>query len=158
LSCAPALVTLAFSEAERSTALGVYTMLSALASTLGPLLGGQFVALWGWSAVFYFRVPLALIAAVLTLYWVQQPVRVRHDQRFDSLGAATLTAAIAGLLLALNQGHRLGWFALPTLLLGGGAWSCLGFCLWHEIRCAEPVIDLRLFRHAAFSIANMAHV
>ena len=32
LSCAPALVTLAFPEAERGTALGTYTMLSALAS------------------------------------------------------------------------------------------------------------------------------
>ena len=158
LSCAPALVTLAFPEAERGTALGVYTMLSALASTLGPLLGGQFVALWGWPAVFYFRVPLALIAAVLTLFWVQQPVGVRPGQRFDSLGAVALTAAIAGLLLALNQGNRLGWSALPTLFCAAGAWSCLGFCIWYELRCAEPVIDLRLFRHTAFSIANMAHV
>ena len=81
LSCAPALVTLAFPEAERGTALGVYTMLSALASTLGPLLGGQF-ALWGWPAVFYFRVPLALIAAVLTVFWVQQPVGVRPGTAF----------------------------------------------------------------------------
>ena len=123
LSCAPALVTLAFPEAQRGRALGMYTMLSALASTLGPLLGGQLVALWGWSAVFYFRVPIALIAAVLTISWVQQPVRLSLGQRFDSLGAAALTAAIAGLLLALNQGNRLGWFALPTLLLGGGAWE-----------------------------------
>ena len=158
MSCAPALITLAFPEAQRGTALGVYTMLSALASTLGPLLGGQLVALWGWSAVFYFRVPIALIAAVLTVCWVQQPRGVSPGQRFDSLGAVTLTAAIAGLLLALNQGNRLGWSALPTLLLGGGAWSCLGFCIWYELHCAEPVIDLRLFRRAAFSIANMAHV
>jgi EmrB/QacA subfamily drug resistance transporter len=158
LSCAPALVTLAFPEAQRGTALGVYTLLSALASTLGPLLGGQFVALWGWPAVFYFRVPLALVAAVLTIGWVQQPAGVRSGQHFDSLGAAMLTVAIAGLLLALNQGNRLGWSALPTLLLGSGALACLGFCIWYELRSAEPVIDLRLFRHTAFSIANMAHV
>ena len=158
LSCAPALVTLAFPEAERSTVLGVYTMLVAVASTLGPLLGGQLVALWGWSAVFYCRVPIALIAAVLTVFWVRQPVVVAPGQRFDSVGAATLTAAIAGLLLALNQGNRLGWLALPTLLVGGGAGSCLGFFMWHELRCVEPVLDLRLFRHAAFSIANIAHV
>src|SRR5262250_713285 len=157
-SCAPALVTLAFPEAERGTALGVYTMLSALASTLGPLLGGQFVALWGWPAVFYFRVPLALIAAILTVFWVQQPVGVRPGQRFDSLGAATLTAAIAGLLLALNQGNHLGWLTLPTLLVGGSAAGCLGWFIWHELRCAEPVLDLRLFRHVAFSMAHMAHV
>jgi EmrB/QacA subfamily drug resistance transporter len=158
LSCAPALATLAFPEAERGHVLGVYTMLSALASTLGPLLGGQLVALWGWSAVFYFRVPIALLAAVFTLLWVQQPVVVAPGQRFDSLGAATLTAAIVGLLLALNQGSRLGWLALPTLLVGAGAVGCLGLFIWHERRCVEPVLDLRLFRHAAFSMANIAHV
>src|SRR5215471_2287865 len=158
LSCAPALVTLAFPEAERGHVLGVYTMLSAVASTLGPLLGGQFVALWGWPAVFYFRVPIALLAAVLTVFWVRQPVVVAAGQRFDSVGAATLTAAIAGLLLALNQGNHLGWLALPTLLVGCSAASCLGWFIWHELRCAEPVLDLRLFRHAAFSMAHMAHV
>src|SRR5262252_9401611 len=88
LSCAPALVTLAFPEAERGKVLGVYTMLAAVASTLGPLLGGQFIARWGWPAVFYFRMPMALIAAVLTVCWVQQPRGVRPGQRFDSLGAA----------------------------------------------------------------------
>ena len=158
LSCAPALVTSAFPEAERGPVLGVYTMLAAVASTLGPLLGGQLVALWGWSAVFYFRVPIALSAAVLTLFWVRQPVVVAPGQRFDSIGAVTLTAAIAGVLLALNQSNRLGWLALPTLLVGGGAGGCLGFFIWHELRCAEPVLDLRLFRHAAFSIANIVPV
>ena len=158
LSCAPALVTLAFPETERSKVLGVYTMFSAVASTCGPLLGGPLVALWGWPAVFYFRVPIALLGAVLTVCWVRQPVVVAPGQRFDSLGAATLTAAITGLLLALNQGNRLGWLALPTLLVGGSAAGCLGFFIWHERRCAEPVIDLRLFRHAAFALANMAHV
>ena len=158
LSCAPALVTLAFPEAERGKVLGVYTMLAAVASTLGPLLGGQLVTLWGWSAVFYFRVPIALIAAGLTVFWVRQPVVVAPGQRFDSIGAVTLTAAIAGLLLALNQGNRLGWLALPTLLVGGGAGGCLGFFIWHALRDTEPVLDLRLFRHAAFSIANIAHV
>jgi predicted MFS family arabinose efflux permease len=85
-------------------------------------------------------------------------VIVTPGQRFDSVGAVTLTAAIAGLLLALNQGNRLGWLALPTLLVGGGAWGCLGFFIWHTRRCAEPVLDLRLFRHAAFAMANLAHV
>jgi EmrB/QacA subfamily drug resistance transporter len=158
LSCAPALVTLAFPEAERGKVLGVYTMLSAVASTCGPLLGGLLVALWGWPAVFYCRVPIALSAMVLTAFWVRQPVVVTPGQRFDSVGAVTLTAAIAGLLLALNQGNRLGWLALPTLLVGGGAWGCLGFFIWHARRCAEPVLDLRLFRHAAFAAANLAHV
>ncbi len=158
VSCAPALVTLAFPEAERGKALGFYTMCTSIAATLGPLLGGPLLTLWGWPAVFYGRVPLAVLAALLTAGWVRQPVAVRPGQRFDRLGAVTMTTAIAGLLLALTQGNRLGWWALPTLGAGSGALGCLGVFLWHTTRCAEPVIDLRLFRHAGFSVAHIAHI
>jgi EmrB/QacA subfamily drug resistance transporter len=158
LSCAPALATLAFDEAERSKVLGIYTMLSAVASTLGPLVGGPLVALWGWSAVYYFRVPIAVLAALLTVVLVRQPVVVLPSQRFDALGAVTLTAAIAGLLLLLNRGNHLGWLSLPMLVLCGGACGCVGFFVYHEARCAEPMVDLRLFRHAAFSMAYLAAV
>lgn len=156
LSCGPALATLAFPDSARSKVLGVYTMLSAVASTLGPLVGGQVVALWGWPAVYYFRVPVALLSAVLVGLLVQQPVAVQPGQRFDGLGAATLTIAIAGLLLIFNRGPQLSWWVL--LLLLGTAGVCLGFFIWHERRLGEPVIDLGLFRHAAFAIANLAHV
>jgi hypothetical protein len=44
------------------------------------------------------------------------------------------------------------------LLLLGTAGVCLGFFIWHERRLREPVLDLGLFRHAAFAIANLAHV
>jgi EmrB/QacA subfamily drug resistance transporter len=158
LSCAPALATLAFAEAERSRVLGIYTMLSAIASTLGPLVGGPLVALWGWSAVYYFRVPIAVLAALLTVLLVRQPIVVLPSQRFDGPGAVTLTAAIAGLLLLLNRGNHLGWLSLPMLLLCGGACGCLGFFVYHEARCAEPMLDLRLFRHTTFAIANLAAV
>lgn len=157
-SCAPALVTLSFPEEDRAKVLGVYTMLSAAAASLGPLLGGQLVALWGWPAVFFCRVPLALISAVLTLALLRQPAVVTTKQRFDTLGAATLTATIAGVLLALNYGNRLGWLSWPTLGLGLGVCACLVVCIRHELRCPEPVINLRLFQHPAFTIANIAYV
>ena len=158
LSCAPALITLAFPESERSKALGLYTMLTAIVATLGPLLGGQLVTLWGWSAVFYFRVPIALLAALLTIIWVRQPVAVTPGQRFDYLGSLTLTAAIVGVLLAMNQGNRAGWTAPLTLCLGSAAVICLAICIWQELHCAEPIIELRLFRHMAFSLANVVPV
>lgn len=157
-SCGPALATLSFPEATRARALGMYTMLSAVAATAGPLLGGQLVALWGWQAVYYFRVPIALLAALLTWLFLRQPVDVRPGQRFDGLGAVTLTVAIAGILLVLNRGHHFGWTSAPTLLALGVAGGCLGLFIRHELRTPEPVIDIRLFRHLAFTIANLAHV
>jgi EmrB/QacA subfamily drug resistance transporter len=157
LSCGPALATLSFAETERSRILGFYTMLVAAASTLGPLLGGLLVQRWGWPAVFFFRAPIALVAALLVTWLVRQPVAIKPGQRFDAIGAVTLTLSLIGFLLAFNRGNDLGWLSGSTLGLAGGACACLGWFIWQEQHCTEPVIDLTLFRYAAFSIANLAH-
>ena len=66
LSCGAALVTRIYGEERRGRALGIYTMMMALGLTLGPLLGGVLVALWDWSAVFWFRIPIAIAALLLS--------------------------------------------------------------------------------------------
>jgi len=60
ISCAPALVTSLYPEARRSHALGIFTLMFALGSAVGPLIGGALVAHWGWPSVFWFRAPIAL--------------------------------------------------------------------------------------------------
>src|SRR5207247_3104894 len=62
ISCAPALVTSLYPEARRSHALGIFTLMFALGSAVGPLIGGALVAHWGWPSVFWFRAPIALTA------------------------------------------------------------------------------------------------
>ena len=47
ISCAPALVTSLYPEARRSHALGIFTLMFALGSAVGPLIGGALVARWG---------------------------------------------------------------------------------------------------------------
>ncbi len=65
ISCAPALVTGFYPEARRAHALGIFTLMFALGSATGPLIGGVLVARWGWPGVFWFRAPIALGALVL---------------------------------------------------------------------------------------------
>jgi EmrB/QacA subfamily drug resistance transporter len=158
LSCGPALVTLVFPEEERGKILGLYNMLYAIAAALGPLVGGLLVAQWGWSAVYYFRVPLAVLSAGLMLLLLRHPTTVKPGQRFDVPGAIALTVALAGLLFAFNRAQHLGWLTLQALLLFVGAGGCLAFFIWHETRCAEPIIALSLFRQPAFTIANITHM
>src|SRR6266581_6133902 len=55
VSCAPAMVTGLFPEARRSRAVGMFTLMYAIGSAAGPVLGGLLVQLWGWPAVFWFR-------------------------------------------------------------------------------------------------------
>jgi MFS family permease len=133
-------------------------MVSAAAHAFGPVVGGLLVAQWGWPAVYFFRVPLAVVSGILMVLCVRQTAVIKPGQHFDVLGACSLTLALAGLLLAFNRAQHLGVLALLPLLLSGGASACLAFFCWHELRCAEPVIDLRLFQRPAFVIANVANI
>src|SRR5437764_11452799 len=89
ISCAPALVTSLYPETRRSHALGIFTLMFALGSAVGPLIGGTLVAHWGWPGVFWFRAPIAL-TSLLFLRGLPQGSSPEGEQRFDNIGAVLL--------------------------------------------------------------------
>src|SRR5438876_7993787 len=101
ISCAPAMVTSLYPEIRRSHALGIFTLMFALGSAVGPLIGGALVARWAWPAVFWFRAPIALIALVF-LRGLPRRAGTGHDQRFDMLGAGLLALGLVSLLLTFT--------------------------------------------------------
>ena len=66
LACGPALSTSLYPEGQRTRALAGFTASQALASTVGPLLAGVLIEIWGWPAVYWFRVPIALVTLALS--------------------------------------------------------------------------------------------
>jgi MFS family permease len=155
ISVAPALVTGQFPEAQRSRAVGLFTMMFAIGSALGPLIGGTLVARWGWPAVFWFRAPVALVA-LLFLEGLPPPVRRREP--LDVLGAALLALGLAALLLAVNRLQHWGDGAgLALALLPVALVSLVGFAVW-EGRVAAPIVNLSAFRRGGFAFINLASV
>jgi MFS family permease len=157
ISCAPALVTSLYPEARRSHALGIFTLMYALGSASGPLIGGLLVAWWGWPGVFWFRAPIAL-TSLLFLRGLPGGERAGagHDQRFDIIGAGLLAAGLAGMLLAINALPRLRNGDALALVLIPAAGLCLAAFVWWENRTPQPVIRVALFRRAGFAIVNLA--
>lgn len=92
LSCAPALVTFLYAEHARTRALSAYGTMTSIASLIAPLAGGLSIALMGWPGVYWFRVPLALLA-LAALPLIQ--TRLRHRP--------TLHASVTG---QTNQIHH----------------------------------------------------
>lgn len=155
ISCAPALVTSLYPEARRSHALGIFTLMYALGSAAGPLIGGAMVARWGWPAVFWFRAPIAL-TSLLLLRGLPQTVGDGRDRRFDIIGAVLLAFGLASLLLALNAlprlrtGDYLAAFLLPAACLS------LVVFVWWEGHAAQPIVRVELFRRLGFALINLA--
>src|SRR6201987_2347401 len=157
VSCAPALVTGMFPEDRRSRAVGMFTLMYAIGSAAGPLLGGVLVQFWGWPAVFWFRAPLALIALLLRAE-TQTTSRPAVREPVDIVGAILLALSISTLLLTLNRLQHLRGHEFLAVLLPATAVTCLlGFFYW-EKRVARPIVNLELFRTGGFAGLNIASV
>jgi len=157
LSCAPALVTGLFPEDRRSRALAAFTMMYALGSAAGPLLGGGLVDLWGWPAVFWFRAPIAVVALIFLEGLPAAPRRGPREP-VDIVGAGVLALAISTLLLTLNQLQHPGRQLFALIAFSGvAAASLFGFVRW-ERRVAQPIVNLDFFRTGGFAAINGASV
>lgn len=155
VSCGPALVTGQFPEEKRSRAVAVFTVMYAVGSAAGPLLGGVLVQIWGWPAVFWFRAPIAF-AALMFLRGLPARSHPGRREPVDILGAVLLALGISTLLLMFNRLQHLDQNGSSTVaLLVIAAASLFAFVRW-ERRIAEPIVNLRLFRNVGFTAVNMA--
>ncbi|HTV90793.1 MAG TPA: MFS transporter [Stellaceae bacterium] len=157
ISCAPALVTGLYPEARRSRALGAFTLIFALGSAVGPLIGGALVARWGWPAVFWFRAPIALTSLVF-VRGLPNDSAAAGERRFDVAGALLLAIGLAALLLGLNALARLRSGDYLSLALLPAAAACFAlFARWEGL-AAQPIVRIELFRRASFALINAAGV
>ena len=161
LATAPALITLTLPAAQRTRGIALYTLAFALSAALGPLIGGALVQTFGWPAVFWMRIPVALIAVAMTLLFVPAPRLAKSNKaatgQFDPLSGVALAVCLATTLLVLGQGAPFGWTSPITLAL---AVTSI-FMLWQfTMRQRDPqrrLIDFSLFRDRAFSVANLSN-
>ncbi|TDO93023.1 MFS transporter [Enemella evansiae] len=84
--------------AARARALGIWSAVSAVATALGPAVGGLLVQALSWRAVFWINVPLVLTALVGTAALVRdhhpEPGSGARPSRLRCLIASVVTAAI----------------------------------------------------------------
>ncbi len=162
LSCGPALITAAAPETMRARMLAIYTMIFALGGALGPLLAGTLVAQWDWSAVYWFRMPLAGAACLFAFALPSPPRAPLRDTQgrgtFDAPGAALLVVFIVVLVLGLDRLRHLP-DGVPVLLLAVLATSAAAYAfVRRELAVAQPIIDVRVFRDAGFALVNVANL
>jgi EmrB/QacA subfamily drug resistance transporter len=148
------------SPRERGRYSGLLGSVMAVATVGGPLLGGLLVdTSWlGWRWCFYVGVPFAAVALVLLQRTLHLPV-TRRRVRIDYLGAAFLTAGVSALLIWVTlAGGTFAWASVETaLFLTGGGLAVVAF-LVTELRAAEPIVPLRLFRDRTTTLAVLASV
>jgi MFS family permease len=155
LSCAPALATSLYPESSRTRALSAFVTSQAIAAAVGPLLGGALVSLWDWPAVYWMRVPVALLALACSGIL---PSPKPDERPFDGWGAALLASTMSALLLALALAQRHGMKLVWPAGLAAAALAGAVVFVRRENRFAEPILRPRLFADPAFAVPNVMNV
>lgn len=157
LSCGPALATSLFSEQQRSRILGLYAMMFGLGGAIGPSLGGWLVDIWGWPAVFWFRLPLALLALLMMLV-LRMPSSVRDSGLLDLKESFWLAITTALLLLTVTQLDQAATYPVLVIVLCVITMWVAGTFINISKRSANPILEPRLFSSFNFTWINVATV
>ncbi len=142
---------------RRGTYLGILGGAWAIASVLGPILGGWFVDTIGWRWAFWFNLPLGILAVVATSVFLRTPTRRKEAPRIDGLGMATLAVVTTAIVFVASLGGRQYAWGSP-IVLGLAAVAIVGSALFVvvERRAAEPIVPLLVFRDRNFDLVTIA--
>ncbi|HET7902595.1 MAG TPA: DHA2 family efflux MFS transporter permease subunit, partial [Candidatus Nanopelagicales bacterium] len=153
-----ALVVEAFPTARRSHAVGLWGASAALASGLGPPIGGALVEWGSWRWAFLVNLPFG-IAALWAGRRLLVESRAPGRRRMPDLVGAGLSAFMLGLLtLGLVKGQDWGWTSVATIACFVGASLLLVGFLMSSHRSRSPLLDPALLRIRAFSVGNTATI
>jgi EmrB/QacA subfamily drug resistance transporter len=149
------IITHAFPPAERGKAIGTWAGVSALALSIGPVVGGFLTEYVSWRAIFFINLPVAVAAVTVTLFAVSESRDETVDRRVDYPGVISLTASLTAIVLALIEGNSWGWSSPGVLaLLGSGAIGLAVFVAI-ELRVVAPMVEFGLFRTRQFIGSNL---
>jgi EmrB/QacA subfamily drug resistance transporter len=151
-----AVIVNTFSESERGAAIGSWTAWGSIAGVLGPLAGGELLAIASWRWIFLINVPLAAlcVALILTAIPKREP-RPAGARRIDFVGALLCASGLGGPVFALIEQPRLGWSSAGVIVPFVAGLLLLALFTAYESRAPDPMLPLRLFRRRNFSAGNI---
>lgn len=140
---------------DRGRSIAMWAAGTTAALAVGPVLAGVILEFAGWGWTF---APTVVLAAGLALVgrWRLPESSAREGRRLDLTGQVTAALAIVALIFAAVEGGAEGWgspTAVSGAIIGGVA---LVIFIVHELRTPSPLVDVRLFRSAAFASAALA--
>ena len=141
---------------QRTVAISVWITSFSVGAAIGPLLGGVLLEWFWWGSVFLLAVPVMALLLVLGPLLLPE-FRDPQAGRLDLVSAALSVAAVLAFIYGLKQLARdgLGWPPALSIVAGVAAGAVF---MRRQRRLADPLLDLRLFRSAAFTAALTTNV
>jgi EmrB/QacA subfamily drug resistance transporter len=149
------IITATFAPRERGRAIGIWAGVSAMALSIGPLLGGLIVDNLNWNWIFFVNVPIGVLGIVVSELVIRESRDTSLEQSIDFPGLVTSGLGLLALCYALIEGNKHGWTSPEILGLFAAAVALLVAFVLVELHQRLPMLDLSLFRISSFAGANV---
>src|SRR5271155_1981859 len=154
---AQAIMADSFEPHLRGLAFSLYGIVTVLAPSIGPTLGGWITDNYSWNWIFYINIPVGLLALALTQRLVEDPPWNVPDKKnlfkLDYVGMSLLVISMGSLQIMLDKGEENDWFG-SHFIVGFAITFLISFIAliaW-EWFAKNPLMDLKLFKIRNFAV------
>ena len=147
-----------FPRKQHGMAMAAFGLGVVVAPIIGPLLGGWLTDNYSWRWMFYINIPIGLMSLYLMGRFLEDPPYIKESRpgSIDAIGFAFLIIWLSTLQIVLDKGQQEDWFASTWI-----SWfsvisvSAVAMLILRELRTAEPIVDLRVFKNRNFWVGNL---
>ena len=140
-----------FPKEKATLATVIWAMTTLIGPVAGPILGGIICDNYGWSWIFFIKVPIAAAGGLVLMMLLKGQPDPKSKAFIDKVGLGLLIVWVGALQIMLDEGRNKDWFASPEIRILGiiAAIGFLCFLIW-ELTEKNPIVDLKIFRHRGF--------
>ena len=154
-----------FPPEEQGMAMAIFSMVVMIGPAIGNVLGGVITDQAAWPWIFYINVPIGAVGILMTIQNVHEfeDVKIANRARaalqkkhLDIAGMILMVVFVGSLQYLFEQGPQDDWFYAPGIRISAflAGVSFVGFII-RELTATAPVVNLRLFKDAAFASSTL---
>jgi EmrB/QacA subfamily drug resistance transporter len=141
---------------RRGAVMGAFGVPMLLGPALGPVLAGWFLEFADWRWIFLINVPVGALAVFYGLRALPALPAQGTVGGIDLLGFVLGPLAFASLSYGIGESSTEGWGGASNLTGIAVGLVALVLFVARELTAREPLLELRVFRSRAFSLAILA--
>ncbi|MBO5738538.1 DHA2 family efflux MFS transporter permease subunit [bacterium] len=147
-----------YPKAEQPKAMSIFSSGIVIAPIIGPIVGGWLTTNLSWNYVFFISIPFCIAAFIMVTMYIEDPpyLKSKTSYSFDYIGMLFLIIWIATFQVMVDNGQKNGWFDSPYIMKLGIT-SLIAFIslIWWELRCKNPLLDLKIFKNWNFTVGTI---
>ena len=155
-SAGPALLADALPPKDIGKGMGMLNASISAGFIVGPVIGGMLLNWIDWRSIFYVRLPLGVIATIMSVIFLKPDQTSSRQFQFDKVGMLLSVSGLFCLVFGVNQISRMGLTSWTVIgLVGLGLILLIAFVLTEQ-RATDPILDFSLFKNETFRFFSLS--